>query len=141
MEPTEKAIRNGLALLTASLRQTVDDFQVRAYLRGLKPIAADVITESAERLSTQVGRRFFPTVPEWVTACADVVDERRKAAATQAKALLEDCPDCMGSGWANAEGPNAVTRCRCHERARALVEAAGNALPRPALPAHEGDVA
>lgn len=134
---TEKAIRNGLALLTASLRQEVDAFQVRAYLRGLKDLPADVITQAADRLSTEIGRRFFPTVPEWLTTCADIVDERRATAARQAFALLENCPDCHGSGWANAEGPNAVTRCRCHERARALVEAAGDAVQRPALPAHE----
>ena len=129
---SDQAIRNGLALLTASLRQEVDTFQVRAYVRGLKDIAPDVILEAADALSTQIGRRFFPTVPEWVTACANVVDARRKAAAHTAKALQEQCPDCHGSGWRDAEGPNAVEKCTCVTRALALVQAAG--APRPALP-------
>jgi hypothetical protein len=137
MVATERAIRNGLALLVASLRQEVDDVQVRAYLRGLKGLPADVISEAADRLATTAGRRFFPTVPEWISVCVDIVDERRATAARQAQALQADCPDCHGSGWANAEGPNAVTRCRCFVRGLALIQAAGVALARPALPAHE----
>jgi hypothetical protein len=137
MEHTDRAIRNGLALLMASLRQQVDDFQVRAYLNGLKVVPAVVITEGAERLATQIGRKYFPTVPEWLTACADVVDERRKAAGQTAKALQADCPECQGSGWANAEGPNAVVKCRCIKRGLELIAAAGDPLKRPALPAHD----
>lgn len=135
MEPTERAIRNGLALLTASLRHGVDEFQVRAYLKLMAKIPPEIITLGAERLSTEAGRRFFPSVPEWLAACADIVDERRKAAAAQARALQEDCPECHGSGWADAEGPNAVISCRCKTRAIELVQAAGEPLQRPALPA------
>lgn len=128
---SEKAVRHGLALLTASFRQEVDTIQVRAYLHGLKDLPAHVITEGASRLAREIGRRFFPTVPEWRTACAAIVDERRADAARRAKALQEDCPDCHGSGWANAEGPNAVIRCVCAKRALELLRDAGEPLERP----------
>jgi hypothetical protein len=98
-----------------------------------------VIMAAADRLSVQIGRRFFPTVPEWVTACADVVDDRRKQAAAQVKALTEECADCHGSGWADVEGPNAVTRCLCTTRALELLRTAGEPLARPALPSYEGE--
>jgi hypothetical protein len=132
---SEKAIRHGLTLLTASLRQEVDALQVRAYLRGLAAVPADVIMESADRLLQTLaeqphGKRYFPTVPDWLAACREIVDARRQAAARQARALQEDCPDCRGTGWADAEGPNAVVRCNCLKRAVELVQAAGDALPR-----------
>lgn len=139
---TDRAIRNGLALLTASLRQEVDAVQVKAYLRGLKDIPADVVLEGADELiraisAQPMGKRYFPTVPDWFAACASVVDERRKRAARQARALQETCDACHGSGWADAEGPNAVERCWCAKRAIQLLEEAGDAISRPALPAHD----
>lgn len=141
---TEKAIRNGLALLTLSLRQEVDSVQVRAYLRGLRDIQADIITDGADRLirdlaTVPAGKRYFPTVPDWIAACADIVDERRQAVARQAKALQADCPECHGTGWANTEGPNAVVRCRCHQRAQEVMASVVAPIRRPALPAHEPD--
>jgi hypothetical protein len=136
---SEKAIRNGLALLVASLRQEVDQYQVKAYLRGLGDIDASVILEAADAhirslAAMPQGKRYFPTVADWVASCNGVITERRQMAARQAKALQEDCPDCMGSGWANDEGPNAVIRCRCHTRALQLLANAAAPLKLPALP-------
>jgi hypothetical protein len=136
---TDKAIKQGLALLVAALRQDVDAIQVRAYLRGLKDVPADVILEAADahilRLSTMPpGKRFFPTVPDWLASCAGIVNDRRQAAARQAKALQDDCPDCRGTGWADSEGPNAVDRCRCHTRAVELMNQVTAPIKVPALP-------
>lgn len=123
MEP-EQAIRNGLALMVTAFRQDVDAPQVRAYLRVLKGIPADVLLEGADRLCAEPGRRFFPTTAEWSGACAGVIDERRKAAARTARALREDCPDCHGSGFRDAEGPNQVTQCSCVKRAAEVMRLA-----------------
>jgi hypothetical protein len=138
-DATEKAIRQGLALFATSLRQDVDTYQVAAYLRGLKDVPADVVLEGADaqirRMALQPsGKRFFPTVPDWLASCAGVVHERRQAAARQAKALQEDCPDCHGSGWADAEGPNAVQRCRCLTRSVELMANVTAPIKVPALP-------
>ena len=148
MAPTdsEKAIRQGLALLVASLRQDVDALQVKAYLRGLKDVPADVILEAVDahilRMSQQPpGKRFFPTVPDWLASCAGIVNDRRQAAARQAKALQEDCPDCRGTGWADVEGPNAVVPCRCKTRAVELMNAAPAPMKVPALPPAPEDAA
>jgi hypothetical protein len=133
--PTEKAIRNGLMLLTSSLGREVDAIQVRAYLRGLKNVPADVVLSGAdlciERMAAQpMGKRYFPTVADWLAACADVVDERRKVAARQAQALQEDCLECRDSkGWREVNG--LMVRCTCFKRAQELLAAAGEALTRP----------
>jgi hypothetical protein len=133
--PTEKAIRNGLMLLTSSLGREVDAIQVRAYLRGLKNVPADVVLSGAdlciERMAAQpMGKRYFPTVADWLAACADVVDERRKVAARQAQALQEDCLECRDSkGWREVNG--LMVRCICFKRAQELLAVAGEALVRP----------
>lgn len=127
---TEQAIRNGLALLAASMRQEVDAVQVRAYLHGLKPIAGDVVLEGAERLIREPGRRFFPTVPEWIGACAVIINERRAKASTLAEALQKDCAVCGGSGWrcVAVSGFERVTRCKCWTEGLRLVANAGESL-------------
>lgn len=127
-EAREQATRDGLALLCMALRQEVDAPQRRVYVRGLAEVPADVIGMAADRLSTEAGRRFFPTLPEWLACCAVVVNERRAVAARIAKALQDDCRECQGSGWANAEGPNAVVPCNCKRRALELLEDAPKAI-------------
>lgn len=126
----DDAIKRGLAEMVTAFRTEVDAPQARLYRRLLAGVPADVVTESADRLMVQPGRRFLPTPAEWMTACADVVDERRTVAARQAKALQESC-DCS-EGWRDTD--HGVVRCACHQRALELVRAAGDALARPALP-------
>jgi hypothetical protein len=136
MATSEQAVRDGLAaFLLAGIIREVDAPTRLVYVRGLKDVAPDVILLATERLLT-TPRRFPLTLPEWVETCAAVVEDRRKSAARQAKALTEDCPDCQGSGWSNAEGPNAVIRCTCAKRALALIEEAGRPVMRALLP-HE----
>lgn len=127
------AINHALAEMVTAFRTEVDAPQVRLYRRLLASVPDAVVTESADRLMVEPGRRFLPTPAEWMTTCADIVDERRAAAARQAKALRDDCPDCHGTGWAEVEGAKAVARCTCIKRALELVAAAGNAIPRPQI--------
>ncbi len=134
MGTTEQAVRDGLAELTAAgILKDVDVPVRRTYVKGLQDVPALIVQQATARI-LQTPRRYAFTLPEWVEVCATIIDERRAAAARQAKALTEDCPDCLGSGWANAEGPNAVVKCNCRKRALELVQAAGEALARPALP-------
>lgn len=127
---TETAIRNGLLLLSASMRQEVDAVQVRAYLHGLKTIAGDVVMEAAERLIREPGRKFFPTVPEWYGVCASVIDERRSKAAKLAEALQERCEVCQGTGMKNvgSGGLERMGRCKCFVEGLALMANAGQSL-------------
>lgn len=127
----EDAVRVGLHTLALALRQEVDVPQRTIYVRALRHVPADVIREAVVRLVREPGRRFFPTVPEWLGACAAIIDERRQARARQARALMEDCPDCGGSGWREVE--RGVVRCTCHRRAQELLAGVPAALPRPAL--------
>lgn len=127
---TDQAIRNGLALLSASMRQEVDAMQVRAYRHTLKAIAGDVIYEAAERLASEPGRRFFPTTGEWTGVCATVIDERRAKASRLAQELQENCAACLGSGWRNVvvAGVERVDRCRCWTHGLQLVANCGQSL-------------
>lgn len=137
MVTTERVVRDGLAeFRAAGIIGDVDVPMRRVYVKGLARIPAEVVSESVERLLRQP-RRYPLTLPEWIGVCADIVDERRRLAARQAKALTEDCADCHGTGWADVEGPNAVERCTCVKRALEVTRAAGEAIARPALP--EGD--
>lgn len=139
---SEQAVRDGLAEFSmAGIIGEVDVPMRRTFVKGMAEINPAIIRESVEVLLRAGGRRYKLTLPEWVEACATIVDERRATAARQAKALLEDCPDCGGCGWTNAEGPNSVLRCNCHTRARQLVEAAGEPVKRLALPPMSEDVA
>jgi hypothetical protein len=145
--PTDTAIRQGLALLVTSLPPaTVDEPQVRAYLRGLRDVPPDVILEAVDahllRMSQlPVGKRFFPTVPDWLASCAGIVNDRRQAAARQARALQEDCPDCRGTGWADTEGPNSVLPCRCKTRAVELMNQVTAPIRVPQLPPAPEEIA
>jgi hypothetical protein len=132
-EPTrEQAVRDGLALMCMALRQEVDAPQRRVYVRGLADVPADVIEAGADRLVTEPGRRFFPTLPEWIGACAAVIDERRKWAARVALQIRNECPVCHGSGFQDIEGPNQVTQCSCVKQAAELMANAPTAI-RPML--------
>lgn len=149
MAPTEtdRAIKQGLALLVAALRQDVDSLHVKACLRGLKDVPPDVILEAVDahilRMSTQPpGKRFFPNVPDWLASCAGIVNDRRKEAARKAQALQEDCPDCHGSGLVDVDGRhNTVEKCRCKLRAVELMNQVTAPIKVPALPPSPEDMA
>jgi hypothetical protein len=145
---SEQAVREGLALLVTSLRQDVDAIQRKAYVRGLAKVPGDVIEAAVDRLIAQLaaqpmGKRYFPTVPDWLAACAAVVNERRSLAARQAKALAEDCPNCV-NGWetVQVDGIDHVKRCLCFTRGLELVAAAGEPIALPPAPReYDGDAA
>ncbi len=131
MEPS-LAVNHALAEMVTAFRTEVDAPQAKLYRRLLAGVPADVIAESADRLMVEPGRRFLPTPAEWMTTAAQVVSERRIAAARQSAALLEECPDCHGSGWREAGSGNQVERCTCHRRACALLDGMPAALALPA---------
>ena len=119
--------------LAGAYRHELTDEAIRVYWHAIKDVPLEIRHVGMQRCTLTL--KFFPTVAELRTACCDVVDERRKAAAVQAKALTEKCPDCHGSGLRDIPGQrNAVEKCTCVTRALALVQAAGDPLARPALP-------
>lgn len=131
----ERAVRDGLAAFSlAGLPGDVDVPMRKLYVRGLKEFTEDIIRDGAERLLTQPGRKFFPTLPEWSGMCEAVIEARRKALAVKAFQIREMCPDCRGSGWRDAEGPNAVESCSCVKRALQVMEGAPERPERLALP-------
>lgn len=121
-------------LVIASRCKTFTAAEASVYMLTMKDVPREVLGQSVLRLIDQ-GVTWMPKPGDIKRVCCDMVDERRQAAVAQSEALMRDCQDCFGSGWANAEGPNAVERCRCHARAVELVAAAGQALARPQLPA------
>jgi hypothetical protein len=120
----------------------VKDFtaaEASVYMLTMEDVPREVVIDAVTRLLRE-GVTWMPKPGDLKHACCAVVDARRLSAARQAKALQEDCPDCRGSGWADAEGPNAVVRCNCIKRALELVAEAGEALARPALPPSSEEV-
>ena len=120
----DRAVRNGLALFAASRLggREIDALVVRASLRGLRDVPADVVLEAADNLCRELGRRFVPNVPEWLGACQAVILARRRALAPKAAALTAECVQCDGSGWERVHDGECerVKRCSCHARAVAL---------------------
>jgi hypothetical protein len=124
-------------LVIASRVKNFTAAEASVYMLTMQDVPRDLLALGVTRLIEQ-GITWMPKPGDVKMACCDVADERRRAASRQAKALQEDCPDCRGTGWMDAEGPNAVDRCNCIKRSLELVAAAGEALERPALPAWEG---
>lgn len=120
-------------LVVASRTKHFTKAEASVYMLSLQDVPRDVLALGVTRLIER-GITWMPKPGDIKAACCDVVDERRHAAARLARALQDDCPECRGTGWADIEGPNAVERCTCTKRALELVDAAGRALPRPALP-------
>jgi hypothetical protein len=119
-------------LVLASRTKNFTAAEASVYMLTLADVPREVLARGVTRL-LEAGVTWMPKPGDIKHACCDVVDELRATAARQAKALQDDCPDCQGSGWANAEGPNAVIRCQCITRALALMDAAGQALSRPQI--------
>jgi hypothetical protein len=132
-----QAFKDAMDHLAAAYRHELTTEAIRVYWHALKDVSEPLQHEGMARCAQTL--KFFPTVAELRTACADIVDERRALAARSAKALQEDCPDCHGSGLRDVEGPNTVVRCRCVKRALELIAEAGEPLKRPALPAWDGE--
>lgn len=140
---TKEADRHAFGVLLAPLivASRTKDFadpakaktQLHVWMLSLGDVPPAILTEAVERLIAE-GITWMPRPGDVKVVCCNIVDERRAAAARQAKALQEDCPDCHGTGWADVEGPSAVVRCNCLKRALELIRAAGEAIPRPALP-------
>lgn len=117
-----ETINDALAEMVTAFRAEVDAPQARLYRRLLSGVPDDVISEAADRLMVEPGRRFMPTPAEWMTVCSQVVAARRMAAAKLARQLRDDCPVCLGSGFQDVEGPNQVLPCPCVKQAAALMD-------------------
>jgi hypothetical protein len=120
-------------LVTASRVKDFSKAEASVYMLTMEDVPREVLIDAVTRL-LHAGVTWMPKPGDLKRACCEVVDARRQTAARHAKALQDGCPDCLGSGWANAEGPNAVIRCLCTKRALELIQAAGEALTPPALP-------
>jgi hypothetical protein len=126
----------------AAFRHEFLDETIRVYWLALKNIPAEIRTAGLTDCLKR--HKFFPTVAEVLNACADVIDRRRAEATKKAQerypicALcnLKHCEHCHGTGLRDVQGPrNVVEKCPCKQRERELVEAAGQPIARPALPA------
>ena len=107
--------------------------EASVYMLTLQDVPRDILALGVSKL-LEDGVTWMPKPGDIKHACADIVDEMRTVAARVAKSLQEDCADCHGSGWANAEGPNAVVKCRCVTCGLELLAQAGNPIARPTLP-------
>jgi hypothetical protein len=123
-------------LITATRCKDFDDEKAKPQLKVWMDVCHDLPPELMADAVAQLlpVSKWMPKPAEVREACCLIVEQRRLAAVRQAKALLDDCPDCQGSGWANAEGPNAVERCTCAKRAWQLLAEAGQMIARPVLP-------
>ncbi len=108
-------------LVIASRTKNFTGAEAAVYLLTLKDVPRDILALGVTQL-IEAGVTWMPKPGDVKAACAKVIEARRAVAARQAKALQDDCPDCHGSGWANAEGPNAVVACLCKKRALELLK-------------------
>lgn len=144
---SERVVQDGLAMLAVSLRQPVDAVQARAYVKGLSKVQADVITAAVDTLIAQlatqpVGKRYFPTVPDWLAACAEIVRQRRAVARQRALAMRAECAQCDGTGWATVQDDDDHERakpCWCVVRGNELMAAAGQPIALPPARETNGD--
>lgn len=131
-------IRQGLEFLCQTFGAEIDAWERKAYERTLKGIDGGVLAEAAQLLvdESAAGRKFYPLpkAPDWKAACVKVIQKRRKAIADSEK----PCEVCHGSRWQDT--PNGLTRCECHTRLMAAMDAAGQLLPATAeQPGDHGD--
>jgi len=124
--------------LAAAYRHELTDDAIRIYWRVLKDIPLEIRDAGMERHICSW--KFFPTVDELLNACADVVDERRKAVSAKATKEIAECSDCGGSGLRTAEGHNAVAPCSCRKRAALMLANVVQPIKRPALPPTDPEV-
>lgn len=127
--------RRALSAFADAYRHELSDDAIRVYWQALRHIPVEIRGEGMARCVQTI--KFFPTVTEVLTACADVVDERRAKAKRLAEAFQDDCPHCVNSrGWREVliDGVSRAVRCDCWKRGQELIQAAGQALKRPALP-------
>lgn len=138
---TRTPVRDGLAFLTSTFRAEIDAWERRAYERMLDHVPKDVLMDACDALVLEAaaGRKFYPmpTAPEWLGACAKVIDRRRAQAV---KALMAEekekgpCETCHGSRWVNVkaeDGHDALKRCECWLGIKRRIEAAGTRLELP----------
>ena len=115
-------------LVIASREKSFTKAEASVYLLTLQDVPRDILALGVTKL-LQDGVTWMPKPGDIKSACRAVIEAKRLEAGRQAAALLEDCPDCHGSGWREADG--GVVRCTCHKRARALMDG----MPEPlALP-------
>ncbi len=114
-------------------RKHFSKVEAQVYMITLLDVPREILALGVTKL-LEDGVTWMPKPGDIKAACADVVDSRRKVLAEQAQRMLTDCGDCQGTGWRNAEGPNAVESCSCKKRAAQLMATADHPIQRPALP-------
>lgn len=122
---------------------TVGREVVQAWIMQLHDVPRDILEEGFARVFG-LGITWMPKPGEVRAACAAVVDDRRRAVAAQARALMEQCDICSphNRGWVEVGGPGGhthVQRCDCYKAAMALGDSQPARLALP--PAREEAVA
>jgi hypothetical protein len=113
--------------------------RLTTWMRPFAEVPRDITTEAFTRVLER-GVGWMPRADEVKAVCCDIVDERRTAAAKYAQRQQDECLVCRDQrGWMPVvvNGVETVDRCGCWRRGRQAIEAAGEPLTRPALPAHE----
>lgn len=133
---SSKPVNDMLALLCSTFRCEIDSYQKRAYVRALNGIPCDVLLAAADRLigASAAGRKFYPmpTAPDVKGAAAEVMKDRRTAAAAR---HLADCPH--SSQYIYNPDTRVDERCPCWKRAHDAMQAVGQPI---ALPQSREDV-
>ena len=79
------------------------------YFEALRDLPEPILHESAKRLATQAGRKFFPTTGEWRDVALGYEAELRRAAITGERVWKIECETCEDTGWEYFFCPGDIT--------------------------------
>lgn len=97
---------------------------LQAWIMQLHDVPEDVLFEGFATVFS-AGITWMPKPGEVRKACATVINDRRKAAAREAQALVAACEDCGGTTFrfvVDEAGRERVARCDCHRLALQIVD-------------------
>lgn len=79
------------------------------YSEALRNLPIAVLHESAKRIATEPGRKYFPTTGEWREWALEYESELRRAALTGSRDWKVECEDCDDCGFLFFECPGDKT--------------------------------
>jgi hypothetical protein len=79
------------------------------YFDALRDLPENIIHESAKRIASQAGRKFFPTTGEWREVALVYESELRRAELSSPRTWENECNDCEDTGWNYYDCPGDVT--------------------------------
>ena len=88
--------------LCVALRELHDDTGITqdVYWHALRDVSLESLGLSAEALSKEPGRKWFPTTSEWRTAANRAADDLRRAEhVSTGREWHDECRDCSDTGW------------------------------------------